>query len=102
MNKRNLAAFLWFFGGWTLGSALAFFAGLPWALGPTVALLLAAVVWWDPTHQLWPARQPGGRSARTTDRLAGRQIIRPMNEVADELDRKAQLPSAVAADPAAR
>ena len=54
MKKRNLAAFLWFFGGWTLGSALAFFAGLPWVLGPTLALLLAAVVWWDPTGLLWP------------------------------------------------
>jgi hypothetical protein len=54
MKKRHLAAFLWFMGGWTLGSTLAFFAGLPWALGPALAVLLALVVWWDPTGLLWP------------------------------------------------
>jgi hypothetical protein len=73
MKKRNLVAFLWFFGGWTLGSALAFFAGLPWVLGPTLAVFLAAVVWWDPAGLLWPTaghvqRVSGnGSTARRTE-----------------------------------
>jgi hypothetical protein len=69
MKKRSLAAFLWFMGGWTLGSTLAFFAGLPWGLGPGLAVLLAAVAWWDPAGLLWPNdRKVHGQAVRASRR----------------------------------
>ena len=73
MKKRNLAAFLWFFSGWTLGSIVAFFAGLPWVLGPMLAVLLATGVWWDPAGLFWPQRDAGpapGGSRMTEKHLA--------------------------------
>jgi len=53
MSKRTLATSLWFLTGWTLGLILAFAAGLPSLLGPVLAVLLAAVVYQDPTGRLW-------------------------------------------------
>lgn len=54
MSKRNLATSLWFLMGWTLGLIVAFAAGLPSLLGPVLAVLLAAIVRWDPSGRLWP------------------------------------------------
>jgi uncharacterized membrane protein YoaK (UPF0700 family) len=53
MSKRNLATTLWFLVGWTLGLFLAFAAGLPSLLGPALAVVLAAVVYRDPSGRLW-------------------------------------------------
>lgn len=53
MNKRTLATVLWAMAGWTLGLMLAWVVGLPSLFGPALALLFAAIVWWDPTGRLW-------------------------------------------------
>lgn len=75
MNKRNLATFLWFMVGWTVGAVVAFVAGLPSALALVVGVGLAAIVRWDPTGLLW-------------SRSAAARRIRPINEFAAELDKR--------------
>ena len=54
MNKRILGTLLWFLVGWTAGSMLTYFAGLPAGLDITLATVLAAIVFVDPGHRLWP------------------------------------------------
>jgi hypothetical protein len=81
MSKRNLAAFLWFLMGWTLGSMLGFFLDLPSGLNLVLAVLVAAAVWFDPTGRLW-AR---GQNDPTSQATGRRQ--RSINSLADELDR---------------
>lgn len=53
MNKRILATVLWSLAGWSLGLMLAWLTGLPSLVGPVFAVVLAAIVWWDPTGRLW-------------------------------------------------
>lgn len=53
MNKRILATALWSLAGWSLGLMLAWLTGLPSLVGPVFAVVLAAIVWWDPTGRLW-------------------------------------------------
>jgi len=36
MKKRALAALLWFYAGWYAGAIVAFYVGLPDAIGPLV------------------------------------------------------------------
>jgi hypothetical protein len=56
MNKRNLATVLWFFMGWTLGSALAIVVGLPTLLcGVLLAIAFAAFIRIGPGRRLWPS-----------------------------------------------
>ena len=74
MAKRNVVTILWFLTGWGVGNVL-FSPMSILALAP--ALVLAALVYSDPMHLLW------SRSDRQTRR------VRPINEVADELDRRA-------------
>jgi hypothetical protein len=74
MNKRTLATFLWFSVGWAFGAMATFFLGLPDGLNIALATTVAAVVWWDPTHQLWPARQHTEGSDRTAERPAGPRL----------------------------
>ena len=54
MNKRILATFLWFNVGWTAGAMATFFVGLPEGLNIALAAGIAAFVWFDPAHLLWP------------------------------------------------
>ena len=85
MTKRNLATILWFVTGWTLGSLLAAFTGLPSILALALGLSFAAIVRWDPTGLLWSRSATGRR-------------IRPINEVAAELDKKSDQWQAAEAD----
>jgi hypothetical protein len=82
MGKRNLATVLWFLAGWSFGGLFAGIMGMPSMLAFVPALLLAGLVRWDPTGVLWT------RQVTTTRR------VRPINEVAEELDRKAGAPVA--------
>jgi hypothetical protein len=81
--KRNIVTILWFLMGWGVGNVL---------FGPTEMLalvpgiVLAGLVYWDPLHVLW---SPSHRDARR---------VRPINEVADELDRRGAQRSAAEAD----
>lgn len=57
MNKRILAASLWFFAGWYVGAAITVFLGLPELVGPLPGIAMAAFVATDPMQRLWtPAR----------------------------------------------
>jgi len=75
MNKRILATFLWLVVGWTAGAMATFFIGLPDGLNIALAVLLAAMVWFDPAHLLWPQ---GGRIVKhipTTHRVPGGRLV---------------------------
>jgi len=74
MNKRNLASILWFIAGWQGGGLLVGILELPWLLSFTPGIVMAVLVRWDPTGIFWSRSATGRR-------------IRPINEVAAELDR---------------
>jgi hypothetical protein len=79
MSKRTLAAILWFFAGWVAAGGVFAMAGLPSELGMVVGAIVAALIDWDPAGWIW-AKQPS------------RRRVRPINELAAELDRAAQGP----------
>ncbi len=84
MGKRNLATVLWFLAGWSLGGLVVGLMGLPSLLAFVPGVLIAGLVRWDPTGLLWT-------------RPAAQRRVRPINELADELDRQAAAPPAMAA-----
>lgn len=75
VNVRNLSTVLWFAAGWSGAGLVIGFLGLPswWAM--VGGLVAAAIVRWEPTGRLW-GTQPTRR-------------IRPIEEVAAELDTQA-------------
>ena len=81
MNVKNLSTLLWFLAGWSGFGLLVGFADLPssWAL--LGGLVTAAVVRWDPTGLVW-------------NRPVATRRVRPIAEVAAELDGQAGAPSA--------
>jgi hypothetical protein len=74
MNKRILATFLWFNVGWVLGAIGTFFLGLPEGLSIALAITIAAVVWWDPTHVLWPQGRRVVKTVPTRQVVGGRRL----------------------------
>lgn len=81
MSKRGLATVLWFFAGWFAASSVFAMSGLPGDLGAVVGAVVAGLVRWDPAGWIWT-------------RPVVRRRVRPINEVAAELDRKAGAPNA--------
>ena len=77
MNKHNLAAVLWFLAGWSGGGLLTVF-GLPTIAAFVPGIVLGGLVLWDPVGW-FSVRRP------TTKR-----VVRPINEVAADLDRKSE------------
>jgi hypothetical protein len=75
MTKRNLATVLWFLAGWVTAGTVFEMAGLPSDLGAVVGAVVAGAVHWDPAGWIWA-------------RPVAKRRIRPINEVAAELDRK--------------
>jgi len=75
MNKRILGTSLWFLVGWTVGSMLTFFAGLPTGLDVTLATLTAAIVFIDPGHRLWPQGRRVIKNVPTTHRAPGGRLV---------------------------
>lgn len=58
MSKRILAAFLWFFTGWTVGAMIALAFDASTLLGPVMGAVFAAMIAGDPRGIIWkPARQ---------------------------------------------
>jgi hypothetical protein len=78
MKKRALATVLWFGAGWSGGGLLVGILGLPSVLGLAPGILLAGLVLWDPAGWLWP-------------RKGKQRVVRPINELADELNRKTEV-----------
>lgn len=74
MAKRNVVTILWFLVGWGVGGI---FVGPMDMLGLAPGVALAAFVYWDPLHLLWTRSNAQARR------------VRPINEVADELDGQA-------------
>lgn len=83
MSKRTLATILWFFAGWVGAGSVFALSGLPSELGMLVGAVVAALVDWDPAGWIW-AKQPP------------RRRVRPIDEVAAELDRGTKAPDAEA------
>ena len=81
MNKRNVAAVLWFFAGWVSTGTVFAMAAMPAELGVAVGLVVAGLIWSDPMHWIWA-------------RPVAQRRVRPINELAAELDRAAQAPIA--------
>lgn len=77
MSKRTLAVVLWFLAGWSAGGLLVGLMGMPSIVAFVPGILLAGLVWWDPTHALW-------------SRPATVRRVRPINEVAAELDARSE------------
>jgi len=74
MNKRILATFLWFMVGWTAGAMATFFLGLPEGLNIALAVVIAAFVWADPAHLLWPQGRRIMKSMPTRQLVGGRRL----------------------------
>ncbi|HET7180905.1 MAG TPA: hypothetical protein VFI15_01595 [Candidatus Limnocylindrales bacterium] len=74
MNKRNVATVLWFLAGWVSAGGVFAMSGLPSDLGAVVGAVVAGLVRWDPAGWIWA-------------RPVATRRIRPINEVAAELDR---------------
>ena len=74
MNKRILATFLWFNVGWTAGAMATFFLGLPDGFSWGLAIILAAVVWWDPAHLMWPQGRRIVKTVPTRQLVGGRRL----------------------------
>jgi hypothetical protein len=53
MKKRAVSAFLWFYAGWFVGSAVAFAAGLSPLLAPILGIGAGAFVGRDPLGIIW-------------------------------------------------
>lgn len=81
MNKRILASILWFIAGWQAGGLLVGLLGAPDLLAFVPGIVMAVVVQWDPKGLFWTRSGTGRR-------------IRPINEFAAELDKKAAARSA--------
>lgn len=72
MNKRALAAGLWFAAAWFGYEILWSVTGAPRPIGPILAAGIAALVVVDPFHRFWaaePAAPPAVRTAPSLDRL---------------------------------
>ena len=77
MNKRNVATVLWFITGWSGGALLFGFFNLPEILALAPAIGAAGLVRWDPKGAIWPAAAP-------------KRTIRPINDFAADLERRAE------------
>ena len=64
MGKRLIAGPLWFFATLYLWEFLAFvLPGLPTAVGPVLAIVLASLIVLDPAELLWTAPRVAANSA---------------------------------------
>ncbi|HXG26388.1 MAG TPA: hypothetical protein VNL94_06005 [Candidatus Binatia bacterium] len=73
---RVVGTVMWFVAAWSGAGFFAGIAGLPSALALVAALLVAMIVWFDPTGRIWGQPRPTRR-------------VRPIEDVAAELDQRA-------------
>lgn len=84
MYVRILATVLWFAAGWSAAGLLVGLLAWPSPLAVVSGLAVAMVVWFDPAGWIWQRRSQQRR-------------IRPVEEVARELDERAAAPGTAAA-----
>jgi hypothetical protein len=84
MNVRNLSTVLWFLAGWSGAGLVVGFLALPTWLALLGGLAAAALVRWEPSGRLW-----GTQAQRR---------VRPIEEVAAELDAQAASASSPAGE----
>ena len=65
MNKRVLAAGLWFVAAWFGYEILWSVTGVPRPIGPLLAAGIAALVVLDPLHRFWPVEAVAPTQPRT-------------------------------------
>jgi hypothetical protein len=53
MTKRVIATLLWFYAGWYAGAMVAELFGISPALGPILAVAMAAIIGGDPRGIIW-------------------------------------------------
>jgi hypothetical protein len=64
MFKRTACALLWLVAiGWAFNFISAY-TGAPQLVGSVLAIAVAAFVWLDPLHLLWPSRERPSTSSR--------------------------------------
>ena len=61
-KRRVVAAFLWFYAGWYIGAAIAYFLGLPDAFGVIMGTAAAALMAGDPRRLIWRIRTSSASS----------------------------------------
>ena len=76
MKVRTVATVLWFVTGWSGAGIVVGLMGLPSSLALVGGIATAMAVWFDPTGRIW-GRAPQRR-------------VRPIEEVAAELDQRAR------------
>ena len=84
VNVRNLSTLLWFAAGWSGSGLIVGFLGLPTSWALLGGLVAAAIVRWEPTGRLWGA--------------SGVRRVRPIDEVAAELDAQGGTAASAAGD----
>jgi hypothetical protein len=78
VNVRNLSTVLWFLAGWSGAGLVVGFMALPTSWALLGGLAAAALVRWEPSGRLWGSTQ---------------RRVRPIEEVAAELDAQAGTPA---------
>ena len=85
MKVRVAATVLWLLVGWSATGIFVGLLGLPSALAAVGAIATAMFVWFDPSGRLW-------------SRPSASRRVRPIEEVAAELDERARQAPAEAAE----
>jgi hypothetical protein len=76
MKVRTLSTMLWFITGWSATGFVVGVLALPSSLAMVGGIAIAMIVWFDPSGRLWGKAKPQRR-------------VRPIEEVAAELDSQA-------------
>ena len=64
--KRYIAATLWLYAAWYVGSAISMLMGAPDVLGPVLGLAAGLIVGLDPRHVIWTHGATASRTPSTT------------------------------------
>jgi hypothetical protein len=77
MNKRTLAALLWFYAAWYAGAMVAHFAGISEVFGPILGATAAALVAGDPRHLIWDRRPAAAKPSTASTATSATQVGNP-------------------------
>ncbi len=64
--KRYIAAALWLYAAWYVGSAISMYMNAPDVLGPVLGLAAGLIVGLDPRHVIWTRGPTTARTPSTT------------------------------------